>query len=83
MATPFVSNLIKWEYRPVGVLDDTHLRFFTRRTILKMFTECSFKIELIVSVGSTRTIIRLLNLITSNMLRRFFATKYIIKAKKI
>jgi ubiquinone/menaquinone biosynthesis C-methylase UbiE len=75
--------LDKWEYQPAGILDKTHLRFFTRGTISKMFTECGFKIELIVSVGSTRTITRLLNLITFNMLRRFFVAKYLIKAKKI
>jgi hypothetical protein len=83
MATPFVSNLIKVEYLSAGVLDNAHLRIFVRRNILNMFTECGFKIELIVSVGSTQTIIALFNLITLNMSRRFFAAKYLIKAKKI
>jgi hypothetical protein len=48
-----------------------------------MFTECGFKIELIICVELTRTITQLLNLITFNMLRRFFVAEYLVKAKKI
>jgi len=75
--------LDKWEYQPAGILDKTHLRFFTRGTISKMFTECGFRIELIVSAGSTRTITRLLNLITFNLSSKFFTAKYFVKTKKI
>jgi 2-polyprenyl-3-methyl-5-hydroxy-6-metoxy-1,4-benzoquinol methylase len=33
-----------WTYEPAGLLDQTHLRFFTRREIEKMFFRCGFRI---------------------------------------
>lgn len=35
----------RFEYRPTGLLDQTHLRFFTRDTIEKFAAECGFAIE--------------------------------------
>ena len=35
----------RFEYRPTGLLDNTHLRFFTRRTIEKFVEENGFAIE--------------------------------------
>jgi 2-polyprenyl-3-methyl-5-hydroxy-6-metoxy-1,4-benzoquinol methylase len=35
----------QFEYRPTGLLDNTHLRFFTRRTIEKFVEENGFSIE--------------------------------------
>jgi SAM-dependent methyltransferase len=35
----------KFEYRPTGLLDQTHLRFFTRETIEKFVSGCGFAVE--------------------------------------
>ena len=35
----------KFEYRPLGLLDETHLRFFTIKNIFKMFRESGYKIS--------------------------------------
>ncbi|QJD31430.1 methyltransferase domain-containing protein [Methylococcus geothermalis] len=34
-----------WNYAPRGILDRTHLRFFTRRTACRMFMEAGLQIE--------------------------------------
>jgi len=34
-----------WRYEAAGVLDETHLRFFTKRTMREMFETCGFEIE--------------------------------------
>ncbi|TMH28851.1 MAG: class I SAM-dependent methyltransferase [Betaproteobacteria bacterium] len=34
----------RWEYAPNGVLDVTHLRFFTRSTLKRMFEETGFSV---------------------------------------
>lgn len=34
-----------WRYESFGVLDETHLRFFTKRTMREMFETCGFEIE--------------------------------------
>jgi 2-polyprenyl-3-methyl-5-hydroxy-6-metoxy-1,4-benzoquinol methylase len=36
-----------WHYKDQGVLDRTHLRFFTRRSILRMLAEVDYEVELI------------------------------------
>jgi 2-polyprenyl-3-methyl-5-hydroxy-6-metoxy-1,4-benzoquinol methylase len=46
-----------WTYTDMGVLDRTHLRFFTQRTIRSLFADCGYVIERlegINSIGHTR-----------------------------
>lgn len=42
-----VYNLLNglWNYKDAGLLDRTHLRFFTRDSMIRMFDEAGFKIE--------------------------------------
>lgn len=35
----------RWEYRDDGIMDRTHLRFFTESTIRRTFDDCGFTIE--------------------------------------
>ncbi len=41
-----VYNLLQgfWQYEDAGLLDRTHLRFFTKKTVFQMFEEAGFKI---------------------------------------
>jgi 2-polyprenyl-3-methyl-5-hydroxy-6-metoxy-1,4-benzoquinol methylase len=34
-----------WTYRDIGILDRTHLRFFTSRSIRALFADCGFAVE--------------------------------------
>lgn len=36
----------KWEYRAHGIMDQTHLRFFTRKTAIRLFEEAGLHVEL-------------------------------------
>ncbi|WP_071433242.1 class I SAM-dependent methyltransferase [Angelakisella massiliensis] len=42
-----ILNLInnKWEYTPLGLLDDTHIHFFTYNSLVKIFRRLGLKIE--------------------------------------
>jgi 2-polyprenyl-3-methyl-5-hydroxy-6-metoxy-1,4-benzoquinol methylase len=43
-----VANLLlrgDWTYTDMGILDRTHLRFFTAKTIRALFTDCGFTVE--------------------------------------
>lgn len=45
---PIVRDLAlrgDWIYRPDGVLDETHLRFFTRRAMIALFERCGLQVE--------------------------------------
>ena len=35
----------RWNYKPSGILDETHLRFFTLKTMKQLFQSCELKIE--------------------------------------
>lgn len=51
-AIPNVANLKirlqlllgRWEYQELGILDKTHLRFFTQKTTRELFTNCNLRI---------------------------------------
>lgn len=41
-----------WDYRDQGILDRTHLRFYTRRSISKLFTEAGFEVKTIEGINT-------------------------------
>ena len=40
-----------WEYEDWGILDKTHLRFFTQRSILSIFDSLDYDVELIAGIN--------------------------------
>ena len=42
-----------WRYEEAGIFDKTHLRFFTKASIIRMFHECDYDIELIEGIRPT------------------------------
>lgn len=55
----------RWDYVEEGILDRTHLRFFTRSSILEMFQRCGYRIVAIDGINPTRSLyFRLFNLLT-------------------
>lgn len=43
----------EFRYTDTGILDRTHLRFFTKRSILRLFGECGWHVEQIVGINWT------------------------------
>lgn len=44
---PVIYKILRkqdWEYEKTGVLDNTHLRFFTKKSIIRMFEKCGFEV---------------------------------------
>lgn len=35
----------RFDYRPYGLLDDTHLRFFTLKSVMRLFEECGLQVK--------------------------------------
>lgn len=44
-----------WDYKEQGILDKTHLRFFTRKSLLKMFDNLEFKIHTFEGIHPTHS----------------------------
>ena len=43
----------RWEYTDEGILDRTHLRFFTRSSICLLLEECGFRVETLRGINPT------------------------------
>jgi len=70
----------KWEYVAAGTLDRTHLRFYTKKTIIKMFTECGYRITYLGKNFSARPEVRFFDKLTLGKLERFLVFQYLVKA---
>jgi 2-polyprenyl-3-methyl-5-hydroxy-6-metoxy-1,4-benzoquinol methylase len=44
-----------FKYREGGIFDKTHLRFFTRKSIVRMFDECGYNLAAIEGIHPTRS----------------------------
>jgi len=43
-----------WKYKDCGILDITHLRFFTEKSIIRLLNENGFEIELMQGINSVK-----------------------------
>ena len=93
-----VADLVngKWEYADAGILDATHLRFFTRESISRMFSGAGLSIKQIESILNPKiemhqikasgNAISMGNLQISNLTRKqmidFFTYQFMITAEK-
>jgi 2-polyprenyl-3-methyl-5-hydroxy-6-metoxy-1,4-benzoquinol methylase len=73
-----------WDYEESGILDRTHLRFFTRKSIVSLITSSNLEIE---SIGSNKDHYGLLRRITTWPIRKMFPdleiSQFIVVARKI
>jgi 2-polyprenyl-3-methyl-5-hydroxy-6-metoxy-1,4-benzoquinol methylase len=42
----------EFEYKTSGILDSTHLRFFTRKSMVRMFDNAGYKVETVEGIGA-------------------------------
>lgn len=68
-----------WKYTNVGILDRTHLRFFTKKGIYRLFTESGYRVELIYPKYKKKEE-RLFNRLTFKIFDDIFAWQYIVSA---
>jgi 2-polyprenyl-3-methyl-5-hydroxy-6-metoxy-1,4-benzoquinol methylase len=65
---PNVVNLVvhgSWRYTDEGILDRTHLRFFTRSSMIALLTDCGYVVESVEGINPTGSLkFKLLNLLT-------------------
>ena len=65
---PNVVNLVvygSWRYTDEGILDRTHLRFFTRSSMLELFADCGLQVDSIAGINPTGSLkFKLVNLVT-------------------
>jgi 2-polyprenyl-3-methyl-5-hydroxy-6-metoxy-1,4-benzoquinol methylase len=62
----------KWELTDVGVMDRTHLRWFTPHSFKNMFEGAGFKIKTVQSVSPPSGKIKLINAVTGSAWKHLF-----------
>jgi len=71
-----------WDYQDAGTLDKTHLRFFTYKSILKMFERLGFEVLLMEGIHATRNKkLRLLNFLFFKALEDLKYLQFVTVAK--
>lgn len=73
-----------FKYKEAGIFDKTHLRFFTKKSIIDMFIQAGYKIELIDGIHPTDSKkFSLFNLCTLGFYKEMKYLQYGIQAKPI
>ena len=73
----------KWAYTDSGVLDSTHLRFFTRDSAVTLLESAGLVVTTVKGLGSEYTPQkRFLSLVTLGVIRPFLDVQYALLASK-
>lgn len=83
---PVLSEILikqDWQYQDSGILDDTHLRFFTKKSIIRMFENNGYEIIRIVGInpGTSRKY-KIINLLLLNYIKDWKYSQFVVQAKK-
>ena len=69
----------KWDYKSDGILDVTHLRFFVRKTAIKLMESSGLVVEIAMPNVLGKTL-RTINNCSFHIFESFFAIQYLIRA---
>lgn len=72
----------EWEYVEEGLLDKTHLRFFTFRSITRLLRDCGYEVEKYFYDLPLSSKVGKLNALTLGIFRKILTSHYFIKACK-
>ena len=75
----------RWEYKDRGLLDRTHVRFFTKRTAVRLLEDAGYRVESVVAavpvpVVRSRPVVALVHRI-GNLWPSLFAYTFVITAR--
>lgn len=70
----------RWEYADWGILDRTHLRFFTRESINRLFPECGYVIDQLTPINPIK--LRRAALLTTKWFRDMRYQQFAVVAKR-
>jgi 2-polyprenyl-3-methyl-5-hydroxy-6-metoxy-1,4-benzoquinol methylase len=73
----------KWEYAREGLMDRTHLRFFTRSSIEQLLRGAGYEVVKVHRPSLEEGRARLVNRLTGGLFSEFLTFQYIVSARKI
>jgi SAM-dependent methyltransferase len=73
----------QWQYKESGIMDATHLRFFTTKSAIDAISNASFRVDkLLRKIPPVASASGFVNLLTLGMLTDFLAPQFLIRASK-
>jgi 2-polyprenyl-3-methyl-5-hydroxy-6-metoxy-1,4-benzoquinol methylase len=77
----------EWRYCSEGVLDETHLRFFTKKSMIRLFESGPFTVSRIIPASKFRpqplSKQVIVNKLTFGLFEDFFIMQYIVEAQRV
>jgi len=73
----------RWDYTSSGLLDKTHLRFFTKRTAIALMESSGLQIDRIDATGLSGPRARLLNALTFSLTRPWLEFQFLLRARRL
>ena len=71
-----------WRYREAGILDSTHLRFFTKKSMIRLITTCGLKMETIEGINPSKSLRFLIpNMLTFGIHNDMKYLQFVIRAR--
>ena len=68
-----------WKYAHYGIMDYSHLRFFTRKSISRLFLECGYQVDSIVGIDSSPSLkFAFMNFVLMNKIESMKHTKFVV-----
>ncbi|MCU1288024.1 MAG: methyltransferase [Acidobacteria bacterium] len=82
---PVMESLLirkDWQYQDAGVLDKTHLRFFTKKSIVRMFEDNGYEVIAITGINNfTGFRYKIINIFSLNLLKDWKYMQFVVQAK--
>jgi SAM-dependent methyltransferase len=72
----------RWDYTSSGLLDKTHLRFFTRKSAVALLESSGLVVDKIDATGLTGPKTKLLNALTFSLARPWLEFQFLLRARK-
>lgn len=72
----------EWQYTSDGLLDRTHLRFFTRASAIELLQCSGLEVDAVTAPSLSEGKIKIVNTLTFSLFKRFLEFQYLIRAKK-
>jgi len=72
-----------WEYAPSGLLDRTHLRFFTKASAVALLESSGLGVDLVDSIWRTDRLARVLDGLTFSLARPWLEFQFLLRARRI